>query len=358
MGLSGRVPHRVEAATKGALIDLVDHAEAAGWTTRAACRYLVLSQRRLERWRARIADGHGLDDAAPGGNPVHGITSEEADEIVAVFNEWADVDRSHRKLAHRGSWLDRFWADPSTVRRVLERRDLRFRGPKREGRSQKRPWPNWVQEKPNGIWIYDTTHWTRAGAATTVISDVISRKWIADITSVDETSIEIQAVFNRALRVEGLHDVIDARNPDGVAWDPDNEQLPVLLVMSDNGPQMSSGSTREFMALCWLATHFGRPGTPTDQAWIESLFGHLKTEQPHLELIDDIDVLRAELEIRREHYNTIRLHAGIGYVTPDQEHRGQGDAVRAARRDGLARARQRRITYNRNHQTRGPHHAG
>ena len=358
MGLSGRVPHRVEAATKVALIDLVDHAEAGGWTTRAACGYLALSQRRLERWRVRVADGHGLDDAAAGGNPIHGITPEEDNEIVTVFNEWADIDRSHRKLAHRGSWLGRFWADPSTVRRVLERRDLRFRGPKREGRSPKRPWPNWVEEKPNRVWIYDTTHWTRAAAATTVISDVISRKWIADITSVDETSIEVQAVFNRALRVEGLDTLIEARNPDGVPWDPDNDELPVLLVMSDNGPQMSSGSTREFMALCWLATHFGRPGTPTDQAWIESLFGHLKTEQPHLELIDDIDVLRAELEIRREHYNTVRLHAGIGYVTPDQEHRRQGDAVRAARRDGLARARQRRITYNRNHQTRGPHHAG
>ena len=70
----------------------------------------------------------------------------------------------------------------------------------------------------------------------------------------------------------------------------------MLLVMSDNGPQMSSGTTREFIALCRLATHYGRPGTPTDQAWIESLFGHLKIEQPHLELIEDIDVLRAELE--------------------------------------------------------------
>jgi len=38
------------------------------------------------------------------------------------------------------------------------------------------------------------------------------------------------------------------------------------------------------MALAWLATHYGRPGTTTDQAWIESLFGHLKTKQPHLEL--------------------------------------------------------------------------
>jgi putative transposase len=36
------------------------------------------------------------------------------------------------------------------------------------------------------------------------------------------------------------------------------------------------------MALCAIAQHFGRPGTPTDQAWIESLNGHVKAEYPHL----------------------------------------------------------------------------
>ena len=160
---------------------------------------------------------------------------------MAVFNEWSYIDRSHRKLAHRGSWLGRFWADPSTVRRVLQRRDLRFRAPKRQRRSAKRPWPEWITEKPNQVWIYDTTHWSCAGAATTVISDVISRKWIADISSVDETSVQVQAVFNRALRVEGLFEEIDEGNPNAVPYDPDDDELPVLLVMSDNGPQMTSG---------------------------------------------------------------------------------------------------------------------
>ena len=58
----------------------------------------------------------------------------------------------------------------------------------------------------------------------------------------------------QALRVEGLDAVIEQRNPQGTPWDPDCDEAPVLLVMSDNGPQMSSGTTREFMALCWLAT--------------------------------------------------------------------------------------------------------
>jgi putative transposase len=43
---------------------------------------------------------------------------------------------------------------------------------------------------------------------------------------------------------------------------------------------MTSGSTREFLALCAIAQHFGRH--PTDQAWIESLNGHVKIDYPHL----------------------------------------------------------------------------
>ena len=49
-----------------------------------------------------------------------------------------------------------------------------------------------------------------------------------------------------------------------------------------------------------------------------------------------------------------RLHAGIGYVTPDQEHRGEGETIRAARRAGLTRARATRIAYHRTNRTRGP----
>ena len=46
-------------------------------------------------------------------------------------------------------------------------------------------------------------------------------------------------------------------------------------------------------------------------------------------------------------YNTVRLHASIGYVTPDDEHQGRGDAIRQARRDWLDAAREARIAYRR-----------
>ena len=105
-----------------------------------------------------------------------------------------------------------------------------------------------------------------------------------------------------------------ATTTDGSTSAPMTRPRPILLAVSDNGPQMTSGSTREFLALCAIAQHFGRPGTPTDQAWIESLNGTIKIENPHLLAIRDPATLRAELAVTREHYNTVRLHAGIGYV--------------------------------------------
>src|SRR5664280_2743376 len=44
-----------------------------------------------------------------------------------------------------------------------------------------------------------------------------------------------------------------------------------------------------------------------------ALFGHIKGEWPHLEKITDPAELAAELDRVRTEYNTVRLHAGIGY---------------------------------------------
>lgn len=93
-----------------------------------------------------------------------------------------------------------------------------------------------------------------------------------------------------------------ARGEDGlVDLGVDEDTRPVLLVVSDNGPQMASGSTRQFMALCAIDQHFGGRGTPTDQAWIDSLNGHIKAEYPHLLAIRDPATLRAEIAGVREH---------------------------------------------------------
>jgi putative transposase len=285
-----------------------------------------------------------LVDAKPGGAPLHGLLAEEVDAILAVFEEWAEVDRSHRKLAHRGSYLGRFWCSPATVRRVLLLRDKHFRARPRPGTSIRSPWPGWAQRRPNSIWIYDSTHFTACGMTVLIIEDLVSRKWLTHLVSVEETHTQVENAFTAALQAEGLLQAAMDRAGTGQV-DPAAEDglAPILLAVSDNGSQMISRDTRTFMTLLAIAQHFGRPSTPTDQAWIESLNGTIKIEWPHLLAITDAAVLRAELDFIQVHYNTVRLHQGIGYVTPNDEHEGRGEAIRQARRDGMEQARQQRL---------------
>ena len=69
LGLSGRVPRRVDAATKHELLTLIDQAVAGGWEHRRACSYLELDESRAWRWRRR-RDAGCLTDERPGGNPL------------------------------------------------------------------------------------------------------------------------------------------------------------------------------------------------------------------------------------------------------------------------------------------------
>jgi putative transposase len=66
--------------------------------------------------------------------------------------------------------------------------------------------------------------------------------------------------------------------------------------MSDNGPQLRAGTTGSSSPCARSWPTFERPGTPTDQSWIETLFGHVKTDWPHLKKIRDSAVLAAALE--------------------------------------------------------------
>lgn len=303
-----------------------------------------VSDDRVHRWRARLRTTGTLIDRAPGGNPSHGLLAWEERAILDLAERWGPIDRSHRKLAHRGSYTEAVWVSPSTVRRVLAAHGLAL--PEAGSREPvgRRPWPDWLVWAPNHIWAWDVTHFSRARRCAFAIIDMVSRKWIDTLVSVEETSTQVRVVFERALAAEGLVELITPERLDLAADDP---ARPILLAVSDNGPQMTSDATKAFMAAMAVAQHHGRPHTPTDQAWIETLFGHVKGEWPHLERIDDPSLLETELDRVRLEYNSVRLHAGVGYVTPDDEHSGRGDAIREARRQGLERARAERLAYHR-----------
>jgi putative transposase len=335
VGLSGPVPVRVPAEVKELVLKTVDDAVAAGFAHTWACSLWQVSDQRVHRWRARRRDDATLVDRAPGGHPVHALLPEEIAAILDIAERWGTVDRSHRKLAHRGSYQGIVWVSPSSFRRVLVEHGLSLPEPAQRTRSEKRPCPDWLVWAPNRIWIWDATHFTRARRACFAIVDLVSRKWIDTLVSAEETATQVTVLFEHMVELERLFELLTNERLD---LDPHDPCRPILLAVSDNGPPMTAHDTRAFMALMAIAQHHGRPGVPQDQAWIESFLGHIKGEWPHVETIAEPSLLEAELVRVRTEYNSVRLHEAIGYVTPDDEHTGRGEAIRQAHRDGLERA--------------------
>lgn len=328
---------------KEGLLKLVDDAVADGWAHTRATAVLDVSDVRVHRWRQRLRMHGTVEDRAPGGNPVHRLLDWERAAILELIETWGPVDRTHRKLAHRGSYLSLFYVSPSTLLRVAESAGVVLPGEPARPRPDPPQLPT-IPWEPNRIWIWDASRFGRAGRTVYAIQDVVSRYWIRYLVTTEATATTVQLLFTDALEDQGL------LGPDGRPHDrtPDGGG-PALVAWSDNGPEMKAGDTTTFMALMAIVQHFGRPGTPTDQAPIESFFSHLKREHPHLTRIDDPAVLDTELARVRTQWNTVRLHQNLGYVTPDDEHHGRGPAIRRARSIGMRVARNSRLDHNRKH---------
>ena len=305
-----------------------------------ACQVLDLADVRAHRWRQRLRETGSLDDGRPVGDAVHRLLVSEEQEILDLIERWGWVDRSHRKLAHRGTYTGTVFVSPSTLLRVALKHQVVLPGEPFRPRPKVPVFPEVPWEK-NRIWIWDATHFTRAKRVAYAIVDVVTRYWIGYLLSTEQTHTQAQLLFAQALEDQGL------LGPDGLPPERDPEAPPILVAWSDNGAEMTAIDTRQFMALMAIAQHHGRPGTPTDQAYIESFFSHLKGDWPHLTEISDPAALDAELARIRTEYNTVRLHASIGYVTPDDEHHGRGPQIRRARGAGMRRARVERIKQNR-----------
>ena len=71
--------------------------------------------------------------------------------------------------------------------------------------------------------------------------------------------------------------------------------------------------------------------------------GPRQTEHPHLTTITDPAVLPPNSSVG----SSVRLHEAIGYVTPNDEHDGRGDTIRAARTDGMRNADEQRRAWHR-----------
>jgi transposase InsO family protein len=113
-------------------------------------------------------------------------------------------------------------------------------------------------------------------------------------------------------------------------------------IISDNGPQFISRDFREFIRICDMTHVRTSPYYPQSNGKIERWHGTLKREciRPGTPL--SMEDARRIVEGYVEHYNNVRLHSAIGYVTPKDKLEGRAPEILVARDRKLEAAREAR----------------
>jgi len=113
-------------------------------------------------------------------------------------------------------------------------------------------------------------------------------------------------------------------------------------IITDNGPQFIAQDFKEFVRLCGMnhvRTSFGHPQSNGKlERWHLSLKAECIRPKTPLSLEDG----RRLVEQFVQHYNAVRLHSAIGYVTPQDKLVGREKVIFAERDRKLQEAREQR----------------
>lgn len=113
-------------------------------------------------------------------------------------------------------------------------------------------------------------------------------------------------------------------------------------IISDNGPQFIARDFKEFIRICGMTHARTSPYYPQSNGKIERWHRILKEEciRPGTPLT--LEDARRIVGKFVEHYNTVRLHSAIGYITPKDKLEGRAQAILDERDRKLEEARERR----------------
>jgi putative transposase len=113
-------------------------------------------------------------------------------------------------------------------------------------------------------------------------------------------------------------------------------------IISDNGPQFIARDFKEFIRICGMTHVRTSPYYPQSNGKIERWHKTLKGECIRVKTPLSLDEARRIVEEFVSHYNEIRLHSAIGYVTPGDKLAGRDREIFNERDRKLDVARERR----------------
>ncbi len=155
-------------------------------------------------------------------------------------------------------------------------------------------------EHPNHVWSYDF-----------VEARTHDGRKVRMLNVIDEFTRECLAI-RVARKLKGV-DVIDVLS-----------DLFILRgvpghVRSDNGPEFVAKAVQDWIRAVGAKTAYIAPGSPWENGYIESFNSKLRDELLNGEIFYTLKEAMIIIEGWRRHYNTIRPHSSLGYVSPAPE---------------------------------------
>lgn len=157
-----------------------------------------------------------------------------------------------------------------------------------------------VTEAPNMVWVSDITY-ARVGhdfLYLCVVIDLYARKVV---------SYSISEYINENLITEAFKSAYNSR------------QCPKsLLFHSDQGSQYTAFNFRKLLREYGVKQSFSAPGSPYDNAVVESFFASIKKEDFRKNFYKTEVEFRIAVSKYIDFYNDYRPHQRLGYLTPNQ----------------------------------------
>lgn len=293
---------------------LVEH-DRGSLSLRRACEAVGLA--RATRYRRRQPTTR---KAPRGARAVpRKLSAPERARVLAVLLEPRFVDQPPAEIYATLLSEGRFVASERTMYRVLRENEA-----VRERRAQRvHPKPHkpvLVATAPNQVWTWDIT--AVAGPAPRtffyvyVLLDLFSRYVVGWLVSPRQNGDVAAAWMRETAMRRGI--------------DPS-----ALVLHSDRGSPMKSGSMVELCERLGVRMSFSRPRVSDDNPFVESQFKTAKYQPDYPDRFASVAEARSWFDEYFRWYNEHHHHAGLALYTPSEVHEGRVEEVARARQRAL-----------------------
>jgi putative transposase len=277
--------------------------------------WLGISLSKFYNWRKRYGKVNEHNAQIP---RDHWLT--EAEKQAILDYERAYPLEGYRRLAFMMLDDDVAAASPASVYRVLKAADRLGRpspSNDRKGKGFHQP------SRPHRHWHIDFSHLNVCGTFYHICSIIDGYSRYVVHWEIRETMFTSDA----EIVVQRAREKFPGETP---------------RIISDNGPQFVAKDFKQFVRICGMTHVTTSPYYPQSNGKKERWFGTLKRECIRPQTPLSLEEARRLVARFVEHYNTVRLHSAIGYVTPADKLLGLESAIHTERDRKLEEARQRR----------------